>query len=117
LVKESGEFERVTLSANKQVAVNLQIPEAIPGQTIFISAFNGGRLLRADDGPLAFTVTTERLELPLLFTPTLGNGSYTIDVRHAGAPLTLHFWVGTESPPGQPGPPYSPLPPESPEIP
>jgi hypothetical protein len=117
LVKESGEFPSLLLAANEQVALRLQIPEAQSGEKIFISASNGGRLLRADGGPLAFTVTARQLDLPLLFTPTLGNGSYTIDVRHAGAPLTLHFWVGGDNPTGQPGPAYVPLPPDSTEIP
>jgi hypothetical protein len=117
LAKESGEFERFAISANEQVAVKLQIPEAVSGQSIFISASNGGRLLRADDGPLSFTVTSERLDLPLLFTPTLGHGSYTIEVRHAGAPLTLRFLVGGDGPAGQPGPAYATLPPDSAEVP
>lgn len=102
-----GSGTRLPAQLNVPVSVRLRLPTTEPGGLVHVSAPNGGKIERRN-GRLEFRADGRAADLDLVFTPDIGNGAYTVSVRHAGDLLTYQFWVGPQAPQGQPGPAYVP---------
>lgn len=105
-----GSGMRVPLQANVTVPVRVRLPATEAGGLVRVTAPNGGKIERRN-GRLEFRADGRPVDLDLAFTPTLGNGAYTVMVSHGGDRLTYEFWVGPRAPQGQPGSVYVPPPP------
>lgn len=117
IMSSDGLFDRVFISPSGSTRIEVLLPTVLPDQPLTVSASNGGRIRRLN-GPLRFVPEkSEAVRLQLSFTPTMGRGAYTIDIRQGGATVTLDFWAGETNPIGEPGPAYIPMPTTDTEIP
>lgn len=108
--------DRVMIAEGEKINVTISVPKLQRGQDVVVAASNGGQIERLN-GPLQFVAKDASAALDISFTPTLGRGAYTIDIRHAGSVATLNFWAGAPLVPGEPGPKFVALPPPSEIIP
>jgi hypothetical protein len=116
LQASEGLFERVWIHEDETLDLHLTIPGMKPGKETLITASSGGRIERRG-GALRFPADANTADLDLSFTPTLGRGAYSVDIRHAGSVVTLAFWAGDPAPAGEPGPADLPLPPRQDPVP
>lgn len=87
-----GAFPRVYLPSNGQAEVQVQLPEAEPGDQVVAAVTDGGRL--ADGKPVqAFTLDESR-QIAFRFQASESLGNFRVSVRHGAQTKMVTFWAG-----------------------
>lgn len=87
-----GAFPRVYLPLNGQAEVQVQLPEAEPGDQVVAAVTDGGRL--ADGKPVqAFTLDESR-QIAFRFQASESLGNFRVSVRHGAQTKMVTFWAG-----------------------
>lgn len=87
-----GAFPRVYLPLGGQADVQLQLPEAEPGDQVVAAVTDGGRF--ADGQPVqAFTLDESR-RIDFQFKASQSLGNFRVTVRHGAQTKVVTFWAG-----------------------
>ena len=89
---QSGTFPRVYLAQGGQANVQVQLPEANPGDQVLAGAEDGG--LFADGRPVAALTVDEHHAVAFQFRVGQFPGNYRITVRHQAQAKTVLLWAG-----------------------
>nr|MBA3609211.1 hypothetical protein [Chthoniobacterales bacterium] len=92
----SGHSERLRVTMNKTIPIQLSWPEDKTSDGVFVQAIQGGRI---DDGGNSkhFALGKDRT-VAFNFTPTSGVGAYQVIARRGTLEEALEFWVPTGHP-------------------
>lgn len=96
----SGQSERLRVSHNRSVPVQLSWPDDTTHQDVFVQAVQGGKI---DNGAnyKRFALGTDKT-ISFTFTPDAGPGAYDIVLRRGTVEEDLRFWVPTSHPSSDP---------------
>lgn len=97
-----GEFGRLTAEANEPVRIAVKLRGADTSRPVWVEADNGGCL----EGRAGSLLVDCDAEGGIEFSYALGGntGKYTLMLSQGARQELLEFWVGKETPMGQPGP-------------
>lgn len=93
--------ERIYVHPNEQLSLDVTLHPG-PGR-IRLEAPNGG-VFPGRRGSAEVDPPAKGQPLRVQFTPGRTRGRYTVELSRGDSTNTLEFWVGAESPQGEPGP-------------
>ena len=104
-----GVMPRLNVEPGEVLQVNLSLPEASPGEPIYLELPNGGGFPGETSRGKTLAVNEQR-GLSFAVSASALRGHCTIHIRQAGHTRTLRLWVGKppEPPPADPDDPNSP---------
>lgn len=87
-----GSFPRVYLPLGGQADVQMQLPDAAPGDQVVAAVEDGGHF--ADGKPVQAFTLDENREIAFQFQASQSLGIFRVSVRHAAQTKIVTFWAG-----------------------
>lgn len=98
-----GEFERVLVEANEELAVRITLANADSSRPVRVEADNGGSF-NHQLGPLVIRPPLSEKGIEFSYTVGGHRGRYVLLVTQGSRQESLEFYVGMERASGEPGP-------------
>ena len=92
LPNQVGSFPRVYLPLGGQADVQVQLPEAAPGDQVVVAVEDGGSV--ADGKPTQALTLDDSHQAAFHFQASQSLGTFRVSVRHAAQTKIVTFWAG-----------------------